>query len=112
MTAKGRIEWYIDDENPQWIHANLRVGHLLLGPSKDQSGQDAVRISVFTKDGPPTLTFDDTDIHLTDDYGERVSYYPIMQNLMDDARRYAKGEDKVIDDLLAELQEKEDDIPF
>jgi hypothetical protein len=106
-TEDGSLAWLL--ENSETAKTSLNAGTLVISTSYDSSGQDAIQIIVFDKEGRVKLSFDDTALEHTDWDGNKISYYITMRDLLDSALRSARGEDQILDALLKEL---DDEIPF
>lgn len=107
-TNSGNIDWKTD--NGSAVYAVLPSGMVEVKTDRDDTGQEAIRITVFDKGGNVSVTFDDTDVVKVDFVGKRVPVYPSMKDLFDSALRYAKGEDEVLNNILSDLDDL--NIPF
>jgi hypothetical protein len=109
-TLSGEIKWYSDSTGYAAI-TNLTAGHVEIKRDRDESGQDAIRISIFDQNGDLKTSFDDTAIEEHEQqFSERRSYFLEMQELLESALRSAKGEDAILDAILDELEDN--DVPF
>jgi hypothetical protein len=112
-TESGELNWGLAHFGKGAI-TDLKSTSVLVVPSLDEAGQDAVKVTLKQGD-QDELMFDDTSIVVFASNGRRYSYYQKMKNLLDNAVRSARGEDKIVDSVLAELgvnPADDDDVPF
>ena len=105
-TSMGMLKWSMD--NPQTVKTKMSNGTVEVRATKDSSGQDAVRITVYDTNGESKLSFDDTALMFYNDRGNAEYYFTEMQELLDSAIRSARGEEQILNNILDEL----DDSPF
>jgi hypothetical protein len=108
-TLEGRVAW--EASATKAVKAEMKSGLVEVRSDKDNTGQDAVRISLYNNLGDLRLTFDDTVIEYTDPYGEQVFYFNEMNELLNSALRSARGEDEILNSILNELDD-DDEVPF
>ena len=109
-TAANDLDWEASAADGA-VQTNLPHGLVVISPDRDESNQEAVRVSIF-EDGQLKISFDDTEIHDWAMNGERVYYFTRMQTLLDDALRSARGESKILDGVLSDLGVPDDEVPF
>lgn len=114
LTAADELSWRLRDGK---VFSVFKSGEVELRWDHDENGQDAVRVTLSGPDGE-NLSFDDTALSHRDSFSENVSYYSEMEDLISTAFRSARGEDKVLNSFLNELEidlsqsDQRDDIPF
>ena len=88
----------------------MKTGKIEIKWDKDDSGQDAVRLSVYDTIGELKISFDDTALQYYDSESENlIGHFTEMRDLLEAAVRVGRGEEQVLNSLLDELG---DDVPF
>lgn len=100
-TLQKRISWNIDDFSEE---IETTVGKNRLGMSvMDKGNAKSVRVRVYSEDGSVIDSFDDDDFGTASAPTGYTSYWFFMNEMIRAAKRSASGADKVIDDLISEL---------
>ncbi|MET4717415.1 hypothetical protein ABIF63_001521 [Bradyrhizobium japonicum] len=112
-TKKGEIDWQESLGNDTYqVSFKDNSLQLSVGPTKLQGADGlAYTVSVLNSEGDVADRFTDEDLD-KDEFGSiGREWYDRLQELHGLARRWARGADKVLDEILREVDD-DDDIPF
>jgi hypothetical protein len=111
-TKKGEIDWQ-EGAGSDTYQVSFKDNSLQLsvGPTKLQGAEGvAYTVSVLNSEGEVADRFTDEDLD-KDEFGRIGNqWFDRLQELHGLARRWARGADKVLDEILMEVDD--DDIPF
>ena len=107
-TAAGKLDWREADLilESDVYQLDLAMNSLRISRSTNSDGDDLIVISLLNGEAKVVESFSDEDIE--PDTNDRV-YFRLLRDLYEMAGRRAMGSDKILDDILTEL---DDDIPF
>jgi hypothetical protein len=110
LTDSGVIEWK-PSVNEGTFQVSFRDNTLRITTRGAQEQPDVV-INLINHNGEIVESFNDIDLNDSDQpTGSTKSWYGIMRELFENARRKALGADRVLDEIIADL-DATDDIPF
>lgn len=99
-TERGKLDWKPSSVGTEAFEVSFAGSGLRIREDPGRSGND-VAVDLVNANGDIVETFTDEDL------GD--GWYSIMYSLFEMARRVAMGSDKVLNDILLEL---DDEIPF
>jgi hypothetical protein len=110
LTESGTIDWK-PSINVNTFQVSFRDNTLRITSRPNENEQDFL-VQLVNSNGELVETFSDLDLNDSDEPTEsRKSWFGILRDLYENARRKALGADKVLDEIIADLDEA-DDIPF
>lgn len=105
LTFSGKLDWNETSEEDMFQTA---VGGIVIQFEHVTSFDDVFSIAILTKDGKRFDGFTNEDLSKID----RSEWYLTFQSMFQTIQRQISGADKILDDLLAQLDKKDDEIPF
>jgi hypothetical protein len=96
--------------NAGTFQVSFRDNTLRITTKANQDGIDVV-VQLLNGNGELVESFSDADLSHQTASGSGKSWFSIMEELLENARRKALGADKVLDEIIADL-DAADDIPF
>jgi hypothetical protein len=101
-TFLGELRWQ-PTQDPTAFIAALRTGSVRVSLAKSVHGRTHIEVETYTGEGALAEVFSDSDLDAFE-FSDRP-WHRKMKDLHESARRASTGSDKVINDLLAELNE-------
>jgi len=106
-TLNGEIDW--QESFPDVYQVSFKDNSVQLGAQFHEDEEATYTISLLNSEGTVADRFTDEDLDV-DQFGTAgKQWYKRVGELYSMARRRARGADKVLDDILKEI---DDDIPF
>ena len=110
LTDEGKQDWQMNDDDTEPV-ARIANFYVTIRESTSADGSGFVEIVMKNYLGEIIDSFTDDD--MTVYIGNNASdNYSRMKMLFRSATRRATGADEALDEILGELSEKDDDVPF
>lgn len=111
LTGKGAISWKETADDGKFLAS---VSRKVVSIEREMSYRGVspdkiIRVVISDADGKMIEAFDDEDL---DGGTEDHQYYRVLDDLMKEISRKISGADKILDQLLSELRDKNEEIPF
>jgi len=107
-TEAGELDWKPTATENAFVVSFSRSS-IILEETQGATGLD-YHVSLLNAGGDTAETFSDVDLDSTEDFIDTEQrWYHTMKSLFATARRTAHGSERVLNEILSEL---EDDIPF
>jgi hypothetical protein len=108
LTKEGLIDWK-SSLNQSSFQVSFRDNTIRI-TTRDRGDEVDILIQLLNGNGEIVEIFSDVDLgNISTESGQ--TWFNLMQELLENARRKALGADKVLDEIIADL-DKADDIPF
>ena len=110
MTKKKKINWKYDsfDDN---VTAEFSKNKIAVEDGRDSEGSPFIMVTIYSLSDEEIDKFNDEDLkNLSTSDPEYSSFWKLMSQTLNLAKRQARGADDAIDDILDELDD--DDVPF
>ncbi|ULO25242.1 hypothetical protein [Methylocystis sp. SB2] len=110
LTNAGELEWKQSVKNDVF-QLSLRDNTIMIKLNHDDFDIPDVEIDLINGDGQLVESFTDSNLRADNESPEemRDKWYSLMSDLYESARRIALGADKVLNEILSDLDDK---IPF
>lgn len=113
-TMTGRIKWQPVSKSSSYL-TSLRSSAIEIADDMNNNGEPVIVVNVYDQLGNIVDSFNDDYLHGYKPHNLSYdSYYTVMKNLQEMARRNATGADRIIQSILTEIgaPSVDDDIPF
>ena|ERR1700722_6106124 len=108
LTKEGLIDWK-SSLNQSSFQVSFRDNTVRI-TTRDRDDEVDILIQLLNGNGEIVEIFSDVDLgNISTESGQ--TWFNLTQELLENARRKALGADKVLDEIIADL-DKADDIPF